>query len=98
MLGTGPLPPGDYTQVRLVVQSARLFFDNPSVVPRSRDRHFLRQVDVLDRVEERRALLHRALERLASGDEAHAARALVDDGGLAPLPSGRLRPTTRRPS
>ena len=31
VLGTGPLPPGDYTQVRLVVQSARLYFDNPSV-------------------------------------------------------------------
>ena len=28
------------------------------------------------------AFLHRALERLAAGDEAHAARALVDDGGL----------------
>ena len=28
VLGTGPLPPGDYTQVRLVVQSARLYFDN----------------------------------------------------------------------
>jgi hypothetical protein len=33
VLGTGPLPAGDYTQVRLVVQSARLFFDNPSVGP-----------------------------------------------------------------
>ncbi len=30
VLGTGPLPPGDYTQVRLVVQSARLYFDNPA--------------------------------------------------------------------
>jgi hypothetical protein len=33
VLGTGPLPAGDYTQVRLVVQSARLYFDNPSVGP-----------------------------------------------------------------
>jgi hypothetical protein len=33
VLGTGPLPVGDYTQVRLVVQSARLYFDNPSVGP-----------------------------------------------------------------
>jgi len=33
VLGTGPLPPGDYTQVRLVVQSARLYFDNPADVP-----------------------------------------------------------------
>jgi hypothetical protein len=30
VLGTGPLPPGEYTQVRLVVQSARLYFDNPA--------------------------------------------------------------------
>jgi hypothetical protein len=33
ILGTGPLPAGDYTQVRLVVQSARLYFDNPSTGP-----------------------------------------------------------------
>jgi hypothetical protein len=33
ILGTGPLPAGNYTQVRLVVQSARLFFDNPSAGP-----------------------------------------------------------------
>ena len=33
VLGTGPLPPGDYTQVRLVVQSARLYFDNPADGP-----------------------------------------------------------------
>jgi hypothetical protein len=30
VLGTGPLPAGAYTQVRLVVQSARIYFDNPS--------------------------------------------------------------------
>ena len=33
VLGTGPLPAGSYTQVRLVVQSARLYFDNPSTGP-----------------------------------------------------------------
>jgi hypothetical protein len=33
ILGTGPLPPGEYTQVRLVVQSARLYFDNPADGP-----------------------------------------------------------------
>jgi uncharacterized protein DUF4382 len=33
VLGTGPLPPGEYTQVRLVVQSARLYFDNPADGP-----------------------------------------------------------------
>lgn len=32
-LGTGPLPAGSYTQVRLVVQSAKLYFDNPSTGP-----------------------------------------------------------------
>jgi 3-methyl-2-oxobutanoate hydroxymethyltransferase len=40
------------------------------------------EVDVLDEVEELDALLHRALEGLAAGDEAAAAGALVDDGGL----------------
>jgi len=30
VLGTGPLPAGNYTQVRLVVRSAQIFFDNPS--------------------------------------------------------------------
>ena len=33
ILGTGALPAGHYTQVRLVVQSARLYFENPSVGP-----------------------------------------------------------------
>lgn len=33
ILGTGPLPPGEYTQVRLVVEGARLYFDNPSDGP-----------------------------------------------------------------
>ncbi len=30
VLGTGPLAPGHYTQIRLVVSSATLYFDNPS--------------------------------------------------------------------
>src|SRR5687768_9292939 len=46
-----------------------------------RDGDVLRQVDILDRVEELDALLEWTLERLASCDESHAARALVDDGG-----------------
>ena len=54
----------------------------PGVQSRSRDRDFLRQIDVLDRVQQRDAFLHRTLERLAAGDQAHAAGALVDDGGL----------------
>lgn len=33
VLGTGSLPAGHYTQVRLVVQSAVLYFDNPSSGP-----------------------------------------------------------------
>jgi hypothetical protein len=33
LLGTGPLPAGRYEQVRLVVQSAALYFDNPSAGP-----------------------------------------------------------------
>src|SRR4051795_7172437 len=39
------------------------------------------EVDVLDGVQQRHALVHRALERLAAGDEAGAAGALVDHGG-----------------
>ena len=30
LLGSGPLPAGQYTMVRLVVQSATIYFDNPS--------------------------------------------------------------------
>jgi hypothetical protein len=30
ILGTGPMAPGHYTQVRLVVTSAAIYFDNPS--------------------------------------------------------------------
>lgn len=33
ILGTGPLPAGRYTQIRLVVASAALYFDNPSSGP-----------------------------------------------------------------
>jgi hypothetical protein len=33
LLGTGPLPAGRYTMVRLVVASATLYFDNPSAGP-----------------------------------------------------------------
>ncbi|HEY2150027.1 MAG TPA: DUF4382 domain-containing protein [Vicinamibacterales bacterium] len=33
VLGTGPLAAGHYTQIRLVVASAVLYFDNPSVGP-----------------------------------------------------------------
>lgn len=33
VLGVGSLPVGKYTQVRLVVSEARLYFDNPSVGP-----------------------------------------------------------------
>jgi len=31
VLGTGPLPVGHYTEIRLVVTSAVLYFDNPSI-------------------------------------------------------------------
>src|SRR5207244_7284755 len=48
---------------------------------RSSDRDLLVEVDVLDGVEQAHALRHRPLEGLAPGDEAHATRALVDDGG-----------------
>src|SRR5690606_40078838 len=48
--------------------------------PRARDGDARVQVDVLDRVQQRRAFLHRPLEGLAARDEAHAAGALVDDG------------------
>ena len=47
----------------------------------SATRDVLAEVDVLDRVEQLDALLERPLERLAAGDQAHAAGALVDDRG-----------------
>src|SRR5262249_19033406 len=52
--------------------------------PRSRisgDRHFRAEVDVLNSVEQLDTLIHGPLEGLASGDEAGAAGALVDNGG-----------------
>jgi hypothetical protein len=33
VLGTGPLPTGHYTEVRLVVSSAAIYFENPSAGP-----------------------------------------------------------------
>jgi hypothetical protein len=33
VLGTGPMAPGHYTQVRLVVSGAAIYFDNPSTGP-----------------------------------------------------------------
>ena len=53
-----------------------------SVSPRRgflRNRYFLAEVNVLDSIEERDAILHRALERLSSTDEPSASRALVDN-------------------
>lgn len=38
------------------------------------------EVNVLNRVQQRDALFHRALERFASADQPHAAGAFVDDG------------------
>src|SRR5262245_6378391 len=51
-------------------------------VNRLRDRDFLGEIHVLNRIEEGGAFFHRPLERLAPGDEAHSAGALVDHGGL----------------
>src|SRR5476649_2350695 len=48
----------------------------------SGDRDGAVQIDVLDRVQQPDALVHRALKRFAAGDQPHAARALVDDGRL----------------
>src|SRR4051812_20805148 len=48
----------------------------------SGDGDVLGQVHILDRVQELDAVLERLLERLASGDEAHAAGTLVDHRGL----------------
>src|SRR4051812_19384858 len=46
-----------------------------------RDRDVPGEIHILDRLEQLDALLERALECLAAGDQAHTARALVDDGG-----------------
>lgn len=47
-----------------------------------RDRHFLRQVHVLNGIEELRAFFHRALESFPTGDKSLPTCPLVDDGGL----------------
>jgi len=54
---------------------------NSSIDRSLRDGYFFAEVNVLDRVQQFDAFFHRALERFASGDQAHAARAFVDDGG-----------------
>src|SRR5207302_10042131 len=43
--------------------------------------YLVAEIDVLDGVQQLHALPHRSLEGLPSGDEAGAARALVDDRG-----------------
>src|SRR5690242_17219585 len=53
----------------------------PASALRLCDRDLVVEVDILDGVEQLDALLHRPLERLAAGDEAHASRALVDHRG-----------------
>src|SRR4051812_36290245 len=45
-----------------------------------RDCDVVTKVDVLDRLQKIDTFLERTLERLATGDEPHAAGALVDDG------------------
>ena len=47
--------------------------------PRLCDGDVVVEVDILDGVQNFNAVLHRLLERLAAGDESHAACALVDD-------------------
>src|SRR5688572_4362428 len=44
-----------------------------------RDSHFLREVDILYRIQETHALRHRPLERLSARDQTHTAGALVHD-------------------
>src|SRR5579875_1668161 len=53
----------------------------PRARPASRDRDGRAEVDVLDRMDERGALVHRALEGLAAHDEPLAACPLVDHRG-----------------
>src|SRR5258706_16420852 len=45
------------------------------------DRNLVRKINVLDRIQQFHAFVHWSLERFASGDQAHAAAAFVDDGG-----------------
>src|SRR4051812_49505692 len=55
---------------------ARATARTPRCTPRLGDRDLGREVDVLDRVEQADALVHRTLEGLAARDEAGASRAL----------------------
>ena len=71
-----------------------------STLHRLSDSHAIIQVHVLDRPQQGCAFGHRLLERLAAGDQAHAAGALVDDGRahslrqvvLAEAPPELIRP------
>src|SRR5947209_12146133 len=54
----------------------------PASLYRLCDRNVLAEIHVLNEVEHFDALFHGSLEGLSAGDEAHAAGALVDDGGF----------------
>src|SRR5688572_16714774 len=43
------------------------------------DRNFFRQIDVLNRIQQLDAFIHRTLECFSSGNQAHAAAAFIDD-------------------
>ena len=45
------------------------------------DSDFLREVNILDSLQKRYAIVHRFLKRFATGYQTHAAGAFVDDGG-----------------
>lgn len=62
----------------------------------SGDSYVVAEVDILNGVQQFDALGHRLLERLASSNEAGAARALIDDGGTHRF-TQVARPT-RRPA
>src|ERR1051325_11529720 len=59
-----------------LVQCAR-----PNTTVKLGDSNFFRKIDVLNCVQQFDAFIHRTLKGLASGNQAHAAAALIDDGG-----------------
>ena len=68
------------------------------VPPASGHRDVFGQIHVLNRVKQRHAFGQRALERLAAGDQAHPAGALVDHRGADRFLQIALRRPRRRPN
>src|SRR5579859_4192143 len=78
MPGAGPPPHRIARRWMLAVMHSVLHGTPAGGFAGSGKRDFRVQIHVLDGIQQPHTLVHRALERLAPRDQAHAARALVD--------------------